>query len=115
MQGPGVSGMTVAPETVHPGGVPESGGACAGPARKDTASPDFAWADATNGTPTVARAGTLNPPMDCGCPSFDTTVNGNEAVAGPNSWLPPWAAVTVHGPAARVITVSPDTTHAGGN
>ena len=107
--------MTVAPETVHPGGVPESGGACAGPARKDTASPDFAWADTTNGTPTVARAGTLNPPMDCCCPSFDTTVNGNEAVAGPNSWLPPWAAVTVHWPAARVITVSPDTTHAGGN
>ena len=113
LQVPAASGMTVAPEIVHPGGVPER--TSAGPARKDTASPELAWADTTNGTPTVARAGTLKSPMACDCPCFDTTVNENWVAAGPNSRLPSWAAVMMHWPAARVITVNPDTAHAGGN
>ena len=48
VQVPPVSGMTVAPETVHAG---EGAVTSRAPARKDTASPEVAWADTTNGTP----------------------------------------------------------------
>ncbi len=64
VQVPPVSGMTVAPETVHDG---EGAVTSRAPARKDTASPEVAWADTTNGTPATARAGPVKPTMDC-CP-----------------------------------------------
>ena len=64
VQVPPVSGMTVAPETVHAG---EGAVTSRAPARKDTASPEVAWADTTKGTPATARAGPVKPTMDC-CP-----------------------------------------------
>ena len=114
MQVPGVSGMTVAPETRHTGGAAEPAGTSRAPARKDTASPEDAWADTTNGTPTTARPGTVKPEMDCGRVPRAWTVNSRGRLADAKSWLPPWTAVMLQSPAARVSTVVPDTAHAAG-
>ncbi len=101
---PAATVVTVDPDTVHTGGVPEA---------NDTASPEVADADNVTGTPTWAAGGWLKAIV---CGSFPAWTSNARATpgAGAKTALPPCEAVTVHVPGATVVTVRPDTVHTRG-
>ena len=93
--------MAVVPETVHTGRLPE---------RKATGSPEVAVAISGTREPALAAGGGLKW-IICSCgPAWISSERATSG-AGLNAALPPCDAVMVHIPAARAVTVVPDTVH----
>ena len=98
---PAASAVAVVPETVHTGRLPE---------RKATGRPEDAVAISGTRDPARAAGGALKS-ITCGCaPAW---ISSERATSGaePNAALPPCEAVMVHIPAARAVSVVPETVH----
>ena len=100
---PAARAVAVVPETVHTGRLPE---------RKATGRPEDAVAISGTRAPALAAEGAVKW-MSCGCgPAW---ISSERATSGADlkMALPPCEAVMVHIPAARAVTVVPDTVHTG--
>ena len=103
-QVPGVRVVTVAPETLQTAGVPDE---------KDTGRPEDADAVRVTGTPTGLAAGGVKVMVCACCPA---RIRNDCVTSGAAAYTvsPPWRAVMVQVPAARVMTAVPDAVHTAG-